>query len=41
MQSDDFKDVAVRLIRDAADNRLHRLNGEDLALQEFVRTNDV
>ena len=40
MQTDDQKDVAVRLIRDAADNRVHRLNGEDLILQEYVRTSE-
>ena len=29
---DDFKDVALKLIRDAADNRMQRLNGEDKTL---------
>jgi hypothetical protein len=30
LQGEDLKEVAVRLIRDAADNRVHRLNGQDL-----------
>ena len=32
LQGEDLKDVALRLIRDAADNRMQRLNGEDKTL---------
>jgi 5-methylcytosine-specific restriction endonuclease McrA len=31
----------LRLIRDAADHRIHRTNGGDTALQEYVRTVDT